>query len=301
MKAILPPLRALQAFEAFGRVGSVSGAAQELGVTSGAISQQLKVLEDHLGVTMVFKDGRRAALTAEAKIYHELVASGFDRLREAQQVMSQRESGVDLKISGLPTLLLNWLNPQLHRFQTSTSYVPIRLESTHLEPDASMQGHMFRLTYGAISERFPHSRALFTDSCFPVCSPDFLERHPQAITAQGLVELPLIEIDWGPAYAEVPHWADWFEFRGIESVPVRPIAVHSLSSSALEAAAAGQGAVLAQGSFSANDLERGRLVRLSPDALRMPEPYYVCWGRTTLDQPNARAFLNWLIATAKEV
>ena len=59
--------------------------------------------------------------------------------------------------------------------------------------------------------------------------------------------------------------------------------------------------VLAQGSFSANDLERGRLVRLSPDALRMPEPYYVCWGRTTLDQPNARAFLNWLIATAKEV
>lgn len=301
MKAILPPLRALQAFEAFGRLGSVSGAAQELGVTSGAISQQLKVLEDHLGVAVVFKDGRRAALTSEARIYHELVTSGFDRLRYAQQVMSQRKSGVDLKVSGLPTLLLNWLNPQLHKFQTSTSEVPIRLESTHVEPDAQMQGHMFRLTYGSVSQRFPHARALFTDSCFPVCSPDFLERHPQAITAPGLIDLPLIEIDWGLAYAEVPHWRDWFEFRGLEEVTIRPIAVHSLSSSALEAAAAGQGVTLAQLSFSATDLETGRLVRLSPEALPMPEPYYVCWGRTTLDQPNARDFLNWLIAVAREI
>ena len=60
MKTFLPPLRALQAFEAFGRLGSVSGAAQELGVTAGAVSQQLKVLEAHLGIQMVLKDGRRA-------------------------------------------------------------------------------------------------------------------------------------------------------------------------------------------------------------------------------------------------
>ncbi|MCC6941703.1 MAG: LysR family transcriptional regulator [Novosphingobium sp.] len=299
MKSILPPLRALQAFDAFGRLGSVRGAAQELGVTSGAISQQLKVLEEHLGIAMVYKDGRRAALTPEAKVYHELVASGFNSLRDAQQVISQRKSGADLRVSGLPTLLLKWLNPQIHQFQSTAHEIPIRLESTHLEPDAQMQGHMFRLTYGSISARFPHARVLFTDFCFPVCSPDFLKRHPQATTAKGLAELPLIEIDWGPAYPELPQWHSWFEFQNVTTASIRPVTVHSLSSSALEAAAGGQGVALAQSSFSAVDIESGRLVRLSADALPMPDPYYVCWGKTTLDQPNARSFLNWLMAAAK--
>jgi LysR family glycine cleavage system transcriptional activator len=249
---------------------------------------------------MVFKDGRRAALTPEAKLYHELVSAGFDRLRNAQHVVLQRKSGVDLKVSGLPTLLLKWLNPQLHRFQSSAE-VPIRLEATHVEPDAQMQGHMFRLTYGTVSARFPHTRALFTDTCFPVCSPDFLKHHPQAATPEGLARLPLIDIDWGPAYATVPRWHDWFAQQGIAAAPVKPVAVHSLSGSAIEAAAGGQGVVLAQSSFAAVDLGLGRLVRLSPDALPMPEPYFVCWGATTLDQPNARPFLNWLIAVARDV
>lgn len=299
MKSFLPPLRALQAFEAFGRLGSVSSAAQELGVTSGAISQQLKALEDNLKTQLVFKDGRRAALTPEARAYHEMIVAGFDRLRAAQDVLSRQKTGADLKVSGLPTLLLKWLNPQLHKFQATAAEVPIRLDATHQEPDAQMLGHMFRLTYGAVSGRFPHARPLYRDVCFPVCSPDFLARHPQAATAQGLATLPLIEIDWGPAYASVPKWRDWFAHQGIEVTLPKPIVVHSVSSTALEAAAGGQGVTLAQLSFASFDLELGRLVRLSPDALSMPEPYFVCWGNATLEQPNARAFLNWLLATAK--
>lgn len=301
MKSFLPPLRALQAFEAFGRLGAVSSAAQELGVTSGAISQQLKALEEHLGVQMVVKDGRRAALTADARIYHEFISAGFDKLRAAQNILSQQKSDVDLRVSGLPTLLLKWLNPQVHRFQAMAPDVPIRLDATHREPDPQMLEQMFRLTYGAVSERFPHSRALYIDSCFPVCSPEFLARHPEAASAEGLVRLPLIEIDWGPAYASVPRWRDWFAFCNLERVEPKPIVVHSLSTSALEAAAGGQGVALAQKSFAAFDIELGRLARLSQDALMMPEPYFACWGSTTLDQPSARDFLNWLMGVARAV
>lgn len=299
MQSYLPPLRALQAFEAFGRLGSVSNAAQELGVTSGAISQQLKMLEGFLGIQLVVKDGRRAAMTREARAYHEVIRAGFDRLRSAQDILTRQKSGVDLKVSGLPTLLLKWLNPQLHGFRETARDVPIRLEATHREPDARMPGEMFRLTYGAASVRFPHSRALYTDSCFPVCSPDFLARFPQARTMEALADLPLIEIDWGPAYRTVPRWKDWFASHGRFDGDVRPVAVHSLSSLALEAAVGGHGVVLAQRSFASLDLELGRLVRLSPDALAMPEPYFVCWGGTTLDQPGARAFLDWLMSVAR--
>ncbi|WP_323778784.1 LysR substrate-binding domain-containing protein [Leisingera sp.] len=301
MKSFLPPLRALQAFEAFGRLGSVSSAAQELGVTSGAISQQLKVLEDHLELKLINKDGRRAALSTEAKAYHRLVTDGFDRLRTAQSVVQRAKMDADLKVSGLPTLLLKWLNPLLHDFQSRVEEIPLRLEATHIEPDAEMSAEMFRLTYGSVAQRFPHSRQLFVDTCFPVCSPLFLENHPEARTAEGLSRLSLIDIDWGSAYTTVPRWSDWFAEHDVGDVRVKPVAVHSLSSSALEAAVGGQGVVLAQRSFVSFDLELGRLVRLSDDSLTMPEAYFVCWGDTTLQQPNARDFLNWVTAMGRKL
>lgn len=301
VKSYLPPLRALQAFEAFGRLGSVGSAAQELGVTSAAISQQLKVLEEHLDLKLINKDGRRAALSPDARDYYKLVTEGFDRLRNAQSVLQRAKMGTDLKISGLPTLLLKWLNPLLHDFQSRVAGMPLRLEATHIEPDADMSAEMFRLTYGAVAQRFPHSRQLFVDACFPVCSPAFLQRHPEAQKAEGLAKLALIDIDWGPAYSTVPRWTDWFIRQGLPDNPVKPVAVHSLSSSALEAAAGGQGVVLAQRSFAQFDLELGRLVRLSGDSLDMPEPYFICWGETTLQQSNAREFLNWVIAMGRKI
>lgn len=252
MQSYLPPLRALQAF---GRLRSVSNAAQELGVSSGAISQNLRLLEGFLGIQMVVKDGRRAAMTREAKAYHEVISVGFDKLRSAQNILSQQKSGIDLKVSGLPTLLSKWLNSQLYAFRETARGVPIRLEATHQEPDAQMPGEMFRLTYGAASARFPHSRAFYTDSCIPVCSPDFLARFPQARAIDALADLPLIEIDWRPAYQSVPRWKDWFIHHNHVDVDIRPIAIHSLSSLALEAAAGGHG--VAQRSFSSSDLGTG--------------------------------------------
>ena len=207
----LPPLRALQAFEAFGRIGSVNGAAQALGVTSGAISQQLKALEDFVGISLILKDGRRAALTPEAISYHALISQGFEKLSAAQSYLDQQKSGSDLVVSGLPTVLLKWLNPLLHRFQPVSRDGTIRLEATHAEPDPELPGHMFRLTYGEAANHFPHSRVLFTDTCFPVCSPEFLAEHPQATQPEALAALPLIGIDWGPAYPTVPKWNHWFD------------------------------------------------------------------------------------------
>ncbi len=301
MKAFLPPLRAVQAFEAFGRIGSVSGAARELGVSAGAISQQIKILEEHLEISLICKDGRRASLRPDAKRYHEFVTAGFDKLRLAHEVLLQQQAGADVTVSGLPTLLQKWLNPRIHRFQENTEEAVIRLEATHTEPDPQRLDRMFRLTYGSVAETFAHSRALFTDYCFPVCSPDFLERHGQTVKSAGFKGLPWIDIDWGPAYATVPRLHDWMALQGIEGPEQKPIAVHSLSSLALEGAIGGQGIILAQSSFAAVDLDLGRLVRLSDTVIAMPEPYFVCWGKSTLDTEDSKRFLNWLLAEAREL
>lgn len=300
MTSSLPPLRALQAFECFGRTGSVNAAARALGVTPGAISQQLRLLEEHLGVVLLVKDGRRAALTPAARAYHELISQGFGRLALAQDYITAHKQNEELTISGFPTFMLKWLNPRLPEFHASAPDLAIRVLATHQEADPMMLEQTFRLTYGEAAQRYLHSRVLFTDHCFPACAPGFLERYPQATDPAALAGLPLIGIDWGGGYTTEPHWRDWFLAQGLEDLPaIRPITVHSLSSLALDAAMAGEGAVLAQGAFVAEDLRAGRLVRLSDACLTMPDPYSICWGSTTLDRPVARDFLNWLMRITK--
>lgn len=296
MRSILPPLRALQAFESFGRLGSVSAAAQELGVTAGAISQQIKLLEDHLQIPLIMKDGRRAALVPAASSYHVLVSEGFKKLQQAQDLLTKQASGLDVNVSGLPTLLLKWLQPRLKSFEARHGETSIRLEATHGEPDPEFLNHMFRLTYGSVSESYPHARSLFYDDCFPVCSPDFLKEHPEALDVTALPRLPWIDIDWGPEYTSIPKLNTWLALQGLEPLHRKPTSVHSLSSSALEAAASGQGIALAQLSFASVDLGRGRLIRISQESIKMPEPYFICWGPTMLKSDKSRHFLNWILA-----
>jgi len=289
----------MHAFESFGRLGSVSAAARELGVTPGAISQQIKLLEEHLRMPLIAKDGRRASIAPKAKAYHAVLSAGFEKFKQAQHLLSQQVADLDVHVSGLPTLLLKWLNPRLHRFEASFGEASIRLEATHVEPDPEFLDHMFRLTYGAVSYMFPHSRVLFRDTCFPVCSPDFLKNHPDALDPAKIAQLPWIDIDWGPAYSTVPRLSHWLVDQGLPKLAHKPMSVHSLSSSALEAAASGQGIALAQSSFASTDIELGRLVRMSQESVQMPEPYYICWGPQMMENEKSRNFLNWVLSEAQ--
>lgn len=298
MKPALPPLRALNVFEVFGRCGSVSATAQELGVTAGAVSQQMKLLEKHLGQPLYSKEGGRPSLLPEARAYHQMITAGFDQLHQAQELIAQQRSGAELKVSGLPTLLLKWLNPRIHRFQAAAEGAAIHLEATHAEPQPHQQSELFRLTYGAAAAAFPHKQALFLDHCFPVCAPEFLQKFPAAKDPARMRELPWIDIHWGVGYSAVPSLADWLAKQGVAAPHHPPQSVHSLSSLALEAAAGGLGITLAQASFAEFDLALGRLVRLSNDTLPMPAPYYVCWGSAALQRPKAQAFLKWILAGA---
>lgn len=299
MQSHLPSLRALHAFESFGRLGSVGGAARELGVTPGAISQQIKILEDQLQMQLIVKEGRRASVAPRAKAYHAVLSAGFEKLKNAQTLLSQQLADLDVHVSGLPTLLLKWLNPRLHRFEARFGEASIRLEATHVEPDPEFLNHMFRLTYGAASKAFPHARALFRDTCFPVCSPSFLEANPKARDPANIANLPWIDIDWGPAYASVPRLSHWLQAQSLPKPALKPMSVHSLSSSALEAAASGQGIALAQSSFASSDLELGRLVRMSEYTVEMPDPYFVCWGAQMMENEKSRNFLNWLLSESQ--
>jgi LysR family glycine cleavage system transcriptional activator len=298
MAGRLPPLRALEVFEAVCRHGGVTRAGSELGISPGAVSQQLRLLEDHLGQQLFSRQSRRLELTEPARAYFDLIFDGFERLRDAQKVLNRNRDFEGLAISALPSLLLKWLAPRAYAWLQTRPYLDLRLESTHREIPPS-DGHVdFRLTYGRSVVQLPHLAELFTDSVVPVASPRLVGDIGAQLAPAAIARLPLVHIDWRPDHPNGPTWADWFKSAGTRYREVATTETYSLSSVALDAAIAGKGVALGQRSFIAEDLRAGRLVQLSDHALPMPAPYLVAWSDTALRKPGAREFLDWLVAEA---
>jgi LysR family glycine cleavage system transcriptional activator len=298
----LPSLRALQTFEVFGRTNSVADTARELNVTPGAVSQQLKLLEEQTGKSLITRQGRGVLLRKEVEPYHRFLTEGFDALHRAQTFLERMDQRTGLSISALPSLLSKWLYPILGGFQDQHPGASLRLDSTHQEPEKYLSTTTFRLTYGDQGRVFPYFKELFTDSVFPVCSPEFLRAYPEATTPNGLRHVPLLRTDWGPGFKDVPDWDHWFSFCGLTEIgPLKDVGVFSLSRMALEAARQGKGVALAQTSFAERDLQSGKLVRLSQQELPLPHPYLICWGDGTLHDPMANAFLDWILHAGRQV
>ncbi|MFA5121615.1 LysR substrate-binding domain-containing protein [Zavarzinia sp.] len=293
----LPPLRSLETFEAICRLGGVARAAEELGVSPGAVSQQLRLLEDHLGRPLFRRAGRRLEPAEAGKAYFEMVFEGFERLRDAQKLFDRDGEIVGLSVSALPSLMLKWLAPRVYGWQQSRAFVDLRLEGNHREDGLEAGSVDFRLTYGPRVTLHRHSAELFVDRVVPVAAPA-LAAGP--LTPEAIACLPLIHIDWRPDHQNGPTWAEWFRAAGLRQAPAPAERLYSLSSVALDAAAAGEGIALGQHSFVADDLASGRLVALSDISLALPVPYFVAWNDATIAKPGARDFLDWLLRTAAD-
>ncbi|TWI31234.1 LysR substrate-binding domain-containing protein [Paracoccus sulfuroxidans] len=293
-----PPLKALEAFDAFGRLGSVAEAADELGVTPGAVSQQLRKAEEALSLRLTERRGNALLLTSWGRIYHAEIRPAFEQLRQAQQKLDRLKSGGGIVISCLPSLAGKWLAPRLADWQMSHRDANVRLVGKGAEPMERVEGYDFRISYGDHIRKYDHFVELFTDWVVPVCSPDFLRDHPVA-TPNEILDHSLLGIEWDRNHRAAPTWSDWARHIGAEPRPHRGEMAFSLSSLAIDAAINGRGFVLAQISMVEDDLETGRLV--SPFDLRMQlsQPYFLAWDRSALSKPFAGELRSWLIAISK--
>lgn len=301
----LPPLRALQVFDTLGRCASIAEAAKRLGISPGAVSQQMKLLEDSLGITLLVKEGRRNRLTAAGSRFHESCADAFERLRIAQaEVVLSRDTS-HLRISALPSLMSRWLAPRVFDWQEANKTVNVYLDGSHAEPAANGYEIDFRITYSDRAIDAENAIELFRDCVVPVCSPDVLRGDISRLAPAELLNYPLLCIDWLPKFASPPSWRDWFESTGADSARLQANLqdsrrVFSLSAMAIEAALAGQGFVLAQYSMVAKELESGRLLMPIAHALPLPASYYLTWTKSAFDKEHCRQFHRWLLARGKE-
>lgn len=294
--ARLPQLRAMESFEAVGRLGSVAAAAAELGVTAGAVSQQVRRLEAHLGVTLLERQGRGLELTRWGRLYHAGLADGFARLAEAERPLRAAMEGAPLVVSGLPTVAAKWLGRVLYDWARAHPEWPVRLISQD-DPRAGA-GVDFAMCFGAPEGQ---GATLFTDEAVPACAPALLAAHAP-VGPEELLDMPLLRIDWSAQYDRFtpPGWEPWAALNGLPPPQAAPVMSFAQTAAAIDAAVVGQGVVLGQRAMMHEALVTGQLVLPFDLGLPLSQPYSLGWSREALEKPGGSALRDWLVARGRE-
>jgi len=293
----LPPLNALRAFEATARHLSMARAADELNVTPGALSHQIRGLEAFLGVELFERGVRSIALTgAGARLFPGLRAA-FLQMREAVDALGEADRDRMLVVSALPGFTAKWLAPRLYRFAAAHPEIDTRVSSTGALANFRTDGvhvALRNLPADFVVEPDLAVERLFEASYVPVCSPKLIERLGAFETPAALRNAPLIHDDSLSTWTKTIGWAEWFARAGVADVDASRGLRFSSADHALDATVEGAGVLLASDVLAYDELRTGRLVM--PFDLKMSSGriYCVVYPRRLQDRPAVRAFRDWV-------
>ena len=225
-----PPLNALRAFEAAARHLSLTKAAVELNVTPGALSHQIRGLEDHLGLKLFDRGVRSIALTAAGKALHPGLQAGFLHIRDALAGLNALSDTRVLVISTPPGFTSKWLAPRLYRFSIAYPEIDVRVSSSINNANFTTDGvdaAIRNLAADAAHDEALEVEKLIDQSLAPVCSPAFVEKYGPFTSPDMLKGVPLIHDDSLSSRAVMPTWADWFSGGRRDGTPTSVAAFNS--------------------------------------------------------------------------
>jgi len=288
----LPPLNALRAFEAAARLGSFKDAAAELGVTHGAVSRHVRLLEDWLGPPALFRRlNRRVALTPTGVALLTETGPALDRLSAAtdrHQGRGGKPSPAVLRVNALATFSLRWLLPRLGRFRRLHPEIEVRLATSNEPVDALQE------TYDLIIRGGPDTfygftcRLFLTEHRLPVCSPALLERLP----LRGVMDLRQHTFLHASTLPRI--WSDWLAAAGAPGL--EPAASLTLDHFylTLQAALDGLGIAMGPTALMADDVAAGRLIVPFAGPTLPARAYHAYLPDARMQDPSVKAFCDWL-------
>ena len=314
MSERLPPLNALKVFESAARHLSLKQAAQELNVTPAAVSHQVKLLEEHLGIQLFRRLNRGLELTPAARAALPQLSAGFDTLAQAVAVMRPQPDTGQLTISAAPSFATRWLVPRLHRFFSAHPEVDVRVSARlrrvkQGEKDRDveratlenwLQESDVAILYGHGGYDGYRADKLFAPTIAPICSPRLINGEQPLSTPQDLVHHTLVHDDTGILYDGVGFWEEWLKGAGVSGIDIDRGPHFSHAVLAIEAAADSLGVVVTIPLLAANELAAGRLVM--PFKLQVPakSAYYAVSNDAAGARPAVAAFREWLLEEAAQ-
>ncbi len=290
----LPPLNALKGFEAATRRESVREAADELCLTHPAVSYQIQVLERDLGIELFSREGRSLAPTAEGRLLYKYVRNALEILIDGAETLRRTRANAPLRVQTYVTASIRWLARRLPDFVALRPDVKILL--TTYAYDWAFDDTIADV--GLVYYENPpgpeyHWLPLFDYKLQAVCSPELAKRLGPVPTPADVLTLPLVSI-----YSESHHWDLWCESAKLE-FNIDPAIVVDTAAVALEIALEGKGVVLINGPFATDHLAAGRLVMPVSHSVVCPGSWGIICRQDVRDNPRVKAFIDWLVASAK--
>lgn len=285
---MLIPFRAISVFHAVARAQSVSKAAAELGVTPSAVSQQIQLLETHLGTALLVKAGRRISLTDAGDRYFELIADGLDRVIEATGRLRGFRAVSVLTVRATPSLSTKWLLQRLPTFLKANPTVDLRLNATTEPTDFNREDVDVEIRHG--QGRWPGlSIEGFAEEHFmPACAPSYAavgSLVPSDLPRHRLIHSVKSQISWDR----------WFADAGVMPQDRCQRLLFDRSHMSIDAAASGLGIALESNLMMWQELCSGSLICpvASPPPILIVSQWIVC-PREHLRRRKVGAFLDWL-------
>ncbi|GLK47683.1 LysR family transcriptional regulator [Brevundimonas intermedia] len=290
----LPPLNALKAFEAVARLTSISLAAKELSVTPGAVSQQVRLLEDHAGAPLLRREASGLVLTDLGLRLQAALREAFEHLKQAADVIYGPASRQSLAVSVPPSFAVRWLVPRMSRFYAAHPEIEIWISADMKLADVAGGRADVAVRYGQGDYPGVRSEILIEGGVIPICSPRLMDGDRPLRTPADLAGHTLIHVTPGMMEEPRPDWAAWFASRKLEGFDVRQGPRFDQTAFAIEDALHGRGVALAPRAFVANDLASGRLAAPFADGYLASDLAYRLVTRRGSLRPEAQAFVAWL-------
>lgn len=291
----LPPITSLAVFEAAARHCSFTLAASELNVTPGAVSRQIRGLEDNLGTALFLRNNRGVILTAEGEELFHVLAAGFSRASDAVRSIRRGETGRRVTVACSDVFGSMWLIPRMPDFWER--YADIRIDHliTDFTPNFRRSEVELRIRFGSGTWADESSELLFEDRVYPVCSPAFAERHRDA-SLKDLWDMPLLDVEW-----VATDWLRWEDMLALVGVTINADKVRRFGkfSVALQAAMADQGLVIGWHRIVDPLIREGKLVRFTDLVMQPPGGYYLTRNTGRPLSPAGSRFRQWIVEQAK--
>lgn len=293
MRRHLRSLNQLRAFEAAGRHASLTRAAEELSVTQGAISRQVRELETQIDRPLFRRAAHGIVLTPAGRRLLPALTEAFDKIDGALAALSDRRAPQTLTVSIAPTMAVKWLIPRLPRFHAAHPEIEVHVSTGNASPSDEGASHIpdaidlgIRCLTGPVAGL--HAEWLLPDDHSPIISAALLKSGPPLREPRDVLAYPLLQ---SRSIAEA--WAEWFSIAGLPGPPAGGPRYDHVQF-AMEACAAGMGITLTATSCAEAELASGLLVRPFPQIVTRSWGHYIVGKPRRLAEPRVAAFVAWL-------
>ena len=278
----------------------MSAAARELGVSQPAISRQLQILEADLGAALFHRNRRGLTLTSAGNLYRHAVALGLDHIAAATASIRAQGAEHSVRLAANFGFAQQWLMPRFARLRAAHPQLSFRLMTSDDDAALDMAECDIAIRFGTGDWPGWQVVDLFAEEVFPVCTPAYLEAHPDLkrrdLAPADFARAHLLHLD--SSNADWLDWNDWFRWHHVSAAVPKPQMLYSTYPLVLQAILSSEGVGLGWRGLVDGLLAGGTLVQLLPGLKREQHGYFITWRKNHAQEKLLRKIADWMVTEA---